>query len=128
MSNAVTNAEKCTVSEGNHSATQYLTPSVNIYENKDGYQIEAEMPGVRKEDLEVTLDGNELLIVGHRQPHVTNGEVVYRESQDAGFRRSFELDPAIDTTKIVAKIEQGFLTVKLPKAEVVKPRRIAVND
>ena len=128
MSNALSNTENRAVKEDNNQATPYLTPAVNIYENKDGYLVEAEMPGVRKEDLEVTLDGNELVIVGHRQPQLLAAEVVYRESQNADFRRSFELDPAIDTARIVAKIEQGFLRVSLPKAEVLKPRRIAVND
>jgi len=111
-----------------HSERQFLTPAVNIYENKDGYVVEAEMPGVRKEDLEVTLDGHELLVVGRRTYLAPSDELFYRESEDADFRWSSELDPAIDTNKLVAKIDQGLLTLTLPKAEAVKPRRIAVND
>jgi HSP20 family protein len=109
-------------------ARRYVTPIANIYGTKDGYVVEAEMPGVGKEDIEVTLDNNEVVIVGRRRPEPSRGEAVYRESQDVDYRRAFELDPAIDTGRISAKIEQGLLTLSLPKAEAVKPRKIAVND
>jgi len=122
------NQETRPVSAENQSTRRYLTPSVNIHENKDGYVVEAEMPGVRKEDLEVTLDGHELSVVGRRPAQPSAGEAVYRESEDADFRWTSELDPTIDTAKIVAKIDQGLLTLTLPKAEAVKPRRLVVND
>jgi HSP20 family protein len=57
-----------------------------------------------------------------------NLELVYRESSPAIYRRKFELDPAIDTTKVTAKMEQGVLLLTLPKAERVKPRKIEVTD
>lgn len=107
---------------------EYVRPEVNIFEEKDGYTLEAEMPGVNKDGLEVLLEGNELTIVGHRQSATVNGEMVFRETQTADFRRVFELDPAIDTSRIVAKMNQGVLTLTLPKSEKVKPRKIAVND
>ena len=106
---------------------EFVAPEVNIFETKDGYVLEAEMPGVSKEGLEITLEGNELTIVGHRQLGRPNGNVLFRESRDVDYRRLFELDPAIDTTKVVAKIEQGVLTLTLPKSERVKPRKIAVD-
>ena len=83
------------------------------------------MPGVAKEGLEISLEGNELTIAGRRQSGPVAGPL-YRESQAADFRRAFELDPTIDAGKISARIEQGILTVTLPKAEQVKPRRIPV--
>ena len=107
---------------------EYVLPEVNIFEEKDGYTLEAEMPGVNKDGLEVLLEGNELTIVGHRHQAAVAGELVFRESQTADFRRVFELDPAIDTSRIVAKMNQGVLTLTLPKSEKVKPRKIAVND
>jgi len=107
---------------------EYVLPEVNIFEEKDGYTLEAEMPGVSKEGLEVLLEGNELTIVGHRQRTTGPGELIFRESHTADYRRVFELDPAIDTSRIVAKMNQGVLTLTLPKSEEVKPRRIAVND
>lgn len=106
---------------------EFISPDVNILETKQGYILEAEMPGVNKEGLEITLDGNEVTIVGRRAEEVVNGEPVFRERRLANFRRVFELDPAIDTSKISAKIEQGVLNLTLPKSERVKPRKINVE-
>jgi HSP20 family protein len=61
-------------------------------------------------------------------PETTVGEPLLRERHPAEFRRVFELDPALDTSKISAKIEQGLLTLVRPKADRVQPRRIAVTD
>ncbi len=105
----------------------YLTPLANILESKDSYVLEAEMPGVNNDGLEITVENGELTIVGHRAAVANRGREMYRESRAVDYRRSFELDPAIDTTKIVAKIDQGVLTLQLPKAEAVKPRKIAVG-
>jgi len=107
--------------------TEFAVPEVNIFETKDGYVLEAEMPGVNKSGLEVTLEGTELTLVGHRPPTMPPGNAVFRESSSASFRRVFDLDPAIDTSKISAKMEQGILTLTLPKSEEVKPRRITVD-
>jgi HSP20 family protein len=106
---------------------EYLLPDVNIFETKDGYVLEAEMPGVGKEGLEITLEGNEITLVGHRQAEANPGELLFRERHLADYRRVFELDPAVDTTKVSAKMEQGVLTLTLPKSERVKPRKITVD-
>ena len=108
-------------------AREYVSPEVNIFETKEGYELEAEMPGVNKEGLEITLEGNEITIVGHRQNEVAPGSLLFRERALADYRRVFELDPAIDTAKITAKIEQGVLNLTLPKSEQVKPRKIIVD-
>lgn len=105
----------------------YLQPPVNVVETKDGYVLEAEMPGVSREGLEVLLEDNELTIVGHRNKAPEGVTPLYRESVDRDFRRSFVLDPAIDTAKISARIERGVLTLTLPKAEKLKPRKISVE-
>lgn len=105
-----------------------VTPPVNIYETKHDFVLEAEMPGVNKDGLEVTLEGNEITIHGRRGAETTAGEPLLRERHPAEFRRVFELDPALDTKKISAKIEQGLLTLVLPKSNRVQPRRIAVAD
>ncbi len=104
---------------------EFLTPKVNIVETQDGYVLQAEMPGVNKEGLDISLDDNVLTIVGRRQPGL-GATLLYRESDPADYRRVFELDPSIETAKIAAKIDQGILTLTLPKAEQVKPRRINV--
>ena len=106
---------------------QYATPLVDVESNEEGYTIRAEMPGVDKSGLEITVDNGELTIVGHRRTSELAGEPVYREIRNNDFRRVYELDPAIDTAKISARIEQGILTLTLPKAESVKPRKITVE-
>jgi HSP20 family protein len=106
---------------------EYVAPSVNIFETQDGYVLQAEMPGVGKDGLEITLEGSEITITGKRNPETTTGEALFRERNTADYRRVFELDPAIDAGKISAKIAQGVLTVTLPKSEQVKPRKIIVD-
>jgi HSP20 family protein len=106
---------------------EYALPEVNIFENKDGYTVEAEMPGVSKDGLEITLEGNEITIVGHRNHEAATGTSLFQERGHADFRRVFELDPAIDTARIAAKMDQGVLTLSLPKSEEVKPRKISVD-
>jgi len=106
---------------------EYVSPVVNICETPEGYVLQAEMPGVNKEGLEIMLEGNEITIVGHRGSDVLPGQPLFRESNSADFRRVFELDPAIDTSKISAQVDQGVLTLTLPKSEKVKPRRIKVD-
>ena len=126
MKTTVENAQPTSASE-QYRQTEYVAPEVNIFETKDGYVVEAEMPGVNKEGLEITVEGNELTIVGHRTLEPVNGQPLFRERRLADYRRTFELDPAIDTSKVMAKIDQGILTVTLPKSEKVKPRKIAVD-
>jgi HSP20 family protein len=106
---------------------EYAVPGVNICETKEGYVIEAEMPGVSKHGLEITLEGTELTLVGHRSAPPLPDSPLFREASTADFKRVFELDPAIDASKISAKMDQGILTLTLPKSEAVKPRRISVE-
>jgi len=110
------------------SPRTYVSPRVNITETKEGYLLEAEMPGVNKEGLEISLEGNELTFTGRRQDEVQNLELVYRESTKRDYRRVFVLDPIIDSARIEAKMENGVLRLHLPKAEKVKPRRITVTE
>jgi HSP20 family protein len=107
---------------------QYVSPEVNIFETKEGYVLQAEMPGVNKQGLDIGLEGNTLTIHGRRKAPALPGETLYRESTALDYRRVFELDPAIDVTRIEAKMEQGILTLQLPKSERVKPRKITVAD
>lgn len=106
---------------------EYVTPKVNIFETPEGYVLEAEMPGVGKDGVEITVEGTEITLTGRRRVEAGAGESLFRERHVVDYRRVFELDPAIDTTKVSAKMEQGILTVTLPKSERVKPRKIAVD-
>jgi len=106
---------------------QFIAPDVNIYETKDGYLLEAEMPGVSKEGLEITLEGNELTLTGRRSDQPPQeADILFAESRPLNYRRVFELDPTVETAKINAKMEQGVLTLTLPKAEIVKPKKITI--
>ena len=112
--------------EDNRSVA-YVTPLADIESADDGYVIRAEMPGVEKGDLEITVDNGELVLLGRRKPTEFTAELIYREIRPHDFRCVYELDPSIDTTKVSAKIDDGILTVRLPKAETVKPRKISVQ-
>jgi len=128
MKNAVVSQnEDQVVRENSRAERSYVSPAVNIFETKDGFVLEAEMPGVNKEGLEITLDGSALTLVGRRSDVAPQTEPIYQESRPTHFRRVFELDPALDTAKIDARMEQGVLTLSLPKTEKVKPRKIAVS-
>jgi HSP20 family protein len=107
---------------------KFVPPGVDIFETGDGYTLVAEMPGVKKEGLEVTVEGNELTLIGRREKDGTAGEPLHRESVNADYRRVFELNPAIAAKGIDARLEQGLLTIRLPKSERVKPRKVVVAD
>ena len=106
---------------------RFVAPVSSVIENGDGYMLQVEMPGVNKEGLEISVENNELTIIGRRSSPTVDGTLMHRESRSEDFRRAFELDPSIDTDKISAKIDHGVVTLTLPKAEQVKPRKIAVK-
>jgi HSP20 family protein len=105
----------------------FVAPRASVVENADGYLLQVEMPGVNKEGLEITMEDNELTIVGRRSLPMIDGTLLHRESRRENFRRTFEIDPSIDFNKINATMDQGILTLTLPKAEHVKPRKITVS-
>jgi HSP20 family protein len=107
--------------------TEFISPEVNIFETKEEYVLEAEMPGVTKDGLEITLEGTELTLTGHRTTEPLPGQPLFRETRAADFRRAFELDPAIDSARITARMDQGILTLTLPRLEKAKPRKITVS-
>jgi HSP20 family protein len=105
---------------------EYLAPPANISATDDEYVIDVDMPGVSKAGLEVTVEGNELTIIGRRTDQAPTGNAYYRESLDADYCRSFDLGPDVDTSKIRAEMQQGILKLHLPKSERVKPRKITI--
>jgi len=108
-------------------AEQFVAPPASVIEAADGYTLEIEMPGVNKDGLDISIENNELTIIGRRSLPTVEGTLIHHESRLENFRRTFELDPSIDGNKISAKIDQGLVTLTLPKADHVKPRRIAVS-
>ena len=114
--------------ESDRSQTeQFITPPASVTETGDRYLLQIEMPGVKKDGLDISFENNELTIIGRRSLPAMEGTLVHRESRPENFRRVFEIDPSIDADKISAKIDQGLVTLTLPKAEHVKPRKIAVS-
>jgi HSP20 family protein len=108
-------------------AEQFIAPPASVTDSAEGYTLEIEMPGVKKDGLDISIENNELTIVGRRSLAAVEGTLLHRESRPENFRRTFELDPSIDANKISAKIEQGVVTLTLSKAEHVKPRKITVS-
>ncbi len=125
--NAVINGDTQTM-EAPLVAQPVVAPPVNIIETKDGYTLEAEIPGVNKDGVEITVEENQLTILGRRPKTDSKAQVLYRESAGADYRRVFELDPAVDAAKITANVEQGVLTIQLPFSERVKPRKISIAE
>lgn len=106
---------------------EFVAPRVNLHQNGDDYVLEAEMPGVDRSGVEVTVEDGKLTLIGRRKVDEQVGKPIYRERTQADYRRVFDLDPSIDAEKISAKVEQGLLTVRLHKAEAAKPRKITVS-
>ena len=100
---------------------------VDISENADSIKVEAEMPGFKKEDIDVTLEQGVLSISAERKIEETQDERHLVERCYRRVARSFKLPVAVDETKVDAQLTDGVLTLKLAKREEVKPRRITVN-
>jgi len=105
----------------------FVTPAANIMATENEYLVEVDMPGVDKDGLEVTVEGNELTIIGRRKLETPPGDLLYRETPLADFRRVFEVGPDVDTSKISAEMHQGVLRLHLPKSEKAKPKQIEVK-
>ena len=106
---------------------QFIIPPASVTEIGDGYMLEIEMPGVKKDGLEILVENNELTITGRRSLPAVEGTLIHRELRPENFQRVFEIDPSIDADKISAKIDQGLVRLTLRKAEHVKPRKITVS-
>ncbi|HWP58777.1 MAG TPA: Hsp20/alpha crystallin family protein [Candidatus Acidoferrales bacterium] len=112
--------------EETRSEQRYVTPPVDIYENHDGLVVMADLPGVPKERLDVRVENNVLTIQGAPTGRAA-GDPIYREYELANFFRQFELSERVDQAKISAELKHGVLTLRLPKAEEAKPRKIDVK-
>jgi HSP20 family protein len=105
-------------------------PALDVYEDKDNIMVKAEVPGMRKEDIEISLHENTLTIAGERKNEKKyEGSQTAREERFFGrFQRSFTLPKAVDGSKVKASYKDGVLTVTLPKSAEAKPRQIAVQS
>lgn len=103
------------------------SPALDLYQNNDNVVAVIELPGMRKEDIEISLHDGTLTISGERKSSSPNGEKAERtERYVGGFRRSISLPVQVDAGKVSATYRDGILTITLPKAEAAKPKRIEV--
>jgi HSP20 family protein len=105
-----------------------LLPPVDIFEDGGGITLHADLPGVGREDLSVDVDGRTLTIEAPlKLGEASSLSPVYAEVRANHFRRTFELSSDLDTSKIDAGLRDGVLTLRIPKAEQARPRRIDVR-
>jgi HSP20 family protein len=104
-------------------------PLTNVTEDPDNYYVRAELPGLKADELNISITGNSLSISGERTIPAENEKARYhRREREAGkFSRVVSLPSEVDTSKVEAHCVDGVLTVVLPKAEVAKPKRISVK-
>jgi HSP20 family protein len=112
------------------SAVGGYTPALDIHEDKDKYTVSLEVPGFKREDINVQLEDGELLISGERKSEtVGEGTEVHRQERFYGkFSRALALPVAVAADQVKASCKDGVLTVTLPKAEQAKPKQITVSE
>lgn len=103
-------------------------PRTNLYDKGDTFELVAEIPGLSKEELKVKIQGNYLEISGTREVNPPEGYQVHRsERGSSSFTRSLTLPADVDSDKVTATLENGILSLTLPKSETAKPRQISIN-
>jgi HSP20 family protein len=116
-------------SQENGAVTSAWLPACDVFEDRDAVRIVAEVPGVRPEDVKISIENSLLTIRGEKQQQVEEtAERVHRYERSYGtFERTFALPTTVDPEKIDATYSHGLLTVTIPKAERARPREIAVK-
>jgi HSP20 family protein len=105
------------------------SPALDVFDDKDNLVVKAELPGLKKDEINLSLHDGVLTISGERKREVEKkeGESFRSERYFGKFQRSVTLPTAVDSTKVTAGYKDGVLTVELPKSEEAKPRQIAVS-
>jgi HSP20 family protein len=104
-------------------------PAFDVVDGSDALEVTVDVPGMKEADLAVTLTGRTLSIAGQRLVHDEhrNGPYVTQRRFAGAFERRFDLAPGLDAERIEADLRDGVLTVKVPKLDAVKPRKIALS-
>jgi HSP20 family protein len=105
-----------------------FTPRVDIYETEKELLLQAELPGVKPQDVELRYEKGELSLFGRVQRRHPNKALLLQEYEEGDFFRSFSIHESIDANRIQAEHKNGLLTVHLPKVEAVQPRKIAIKS
>ena len=104
------------------------TPPLDLYQNNDNIVAVVELPGMKKDDIEISLQDGTLIISGERKEETSQENGATRTERSTGkFRRSITLPTRVDANKVSATYKDGILTVTLPKAEEAKPKQIQIN-
>jgi HSP20 family molecular chaperone IbpA len=112
--------------EGTRADERFLIPPVDIFETKDGLTVVADLPGVEQSALDIRV-AEGILTIEAKTAHAAPGTPVAREYELLNFFRQFELPEEVDADRISADLKHGVLTLKLPKKEAAKPRKIQVQ-
>ncbi len=111
-------------------ASQGLVPRLDVVERDQEFQVKAELPGIRKEDIDISLENGVLTITAESKSETEEKEgdrVIRQERRYGKYVRSLRLGKEIDDKKVQASYKDGILELTLPKAEEVKPKKISVN-
>ncbi|HLP26670.1 MAG TPA: Hsp20/alpha crystallin family protein [Acidobacteriota bacterium] len=128
LSRAISRRENTDGSNAANDAEYTIKPLYELKETEDAWGLTVQLPGVAKDGLELSVEDSVLSIRGRRVWQKPEGWTqLYRESVDAPFALALEHDNSVDVDKIHAELKDGVLRVSLPKAEAVKPRKIAVS-
>jgi len=114
---------------GTSDVLNLWAPALDLYEDKDSLVLRAELPGMKKEDIDISLHENTVTISGERrnEKKYDASETSRQERSFGRFTRSLALPKTVDATKVKATYVDGILTVTLPKAEEAKPRQIEIQ-
>jgi HSP20 family protein len=106
------------------------TPALDLHEDKDNFVVKAELPGMKKEDIDISLHDGSLSISGERKSEEKFADAeVYRSERFVGrFQRTIALPSAVANDQVKAQYKDGILTVTLPKTEEAKPKQISVQE
>ncbi|MGE4131018.1 MAG: Hsp20/alpha crystallin family protein [Bdellovibrionales bacterium] len=106
-----------------------FSPTCELSEDKSNYVMTFDMPGVKKEDVKIELDGNRLMVSAERreEKEMEDKKRRYSEISYGSYQRTFTLPSAVDDKKVDAKFENGVLTLTMPKTESSKAKQIAVH-
>ncbi|HEX4144375.1 MAG TPA: Hsp20/alpha crystallin family protein [Pirellulales bacterium] len=105
-------------------------PALNVWEEQDNLYAEAEVPGFKNEDLEISVVGNELTLKGHRQEVSADKDTVFhrRERGMGTFTRVIRLPVEIEAARVQANLHDGVLLITLPKSEAARPHKVQVQS
>ena len=107
--------------------TVTVTPRVDVLETENEFLLLADLPGVKSEDVDIRFEKGELALHGRRSSPHTGKQPAHREYETTNYHRAFTVAETVAADKITADLKNGILTVRLPKVESVKPKRISVR-